>query len=112
MIIVMKKDASEAEVARAIQRVEELGYGAHVSRGEERTIIGVIGNDRPLQDHPLALLEGVERIVPILAPFKLASRDFQPLDTVISLDGIKIGGPAVVTMAGPCAVESEELLMQ
>lgn len=112
MIIVMKKDATDSDIDGAVQAVRDLGYGAHLSRGEERVIIGVLGNDRPLQDHPLAALAGVERIVPILAPFKLASRDFHPQDTVVRINGVSVGGQQVVTMAGPCSVESREQLLE
>lgn len=112
MIIVMKIGASEEEIQGAIQNVRDLGYGAHVSRGEERTIIGVLGNDRPIQDHPLAVLAGVEKIVPILAPYKLSGRDFHPQDTVVSINGIAFGGQQVVTIAGPCSVESREQLLE
>ncbi len=112
MILVMKKDATETEIDGAIQAVRELGYGVHLSRGEERTIIGVLGNDRPLQDHPLSLLQGVEKVIPILAPFKLANRDFHPQDTVVTVGGVNIGGSMVVTIAGPCAVESKEQLLE
>jgi 3-deoxy-7-phosphoheptulonate synthase len=112
MILVMKKDATEAEIDGAIQAVRDLGYGVHLSRGEERTIIGVLGNDRPVQDHPLSLLQGVEKIIPILSPFKLANRDFHPQDTVVTIDGINVGGSMVVTIAGPCAVESKEQLRE
>jgi 3-deoxy-7-phosphoheptulonate synthase len=112
MVIVMKKGATEAQIAHVIQRVEDLGYQAHLSRGEERTIIGIIGNDRPLVDHPLARLEGVESIVPILHPFKLASRDFHPEDSVVSIDSVAVGGARVIVMAGPCAIESREQLWE
>jgi 3-deoxy-7-phosphoheptulonate synthase len=112
MIIVMKKNATEAEIESAVQCVRDLGYGAHLSRGEERVIIGVLGNDRPLQDHPLAVLPGVEKIVPILAPYKLSSRDFHPQDTVVNINGVSVGGQLVVTMAGPCSVESREQLLE
>jgi 3-deoxy-7-phosphoheptulonate synthase len=112
VILVMKSGASEEEIEEAVQAVRDLGYGVHLSRGEERTIIGVLGNDRPLHDHPLALLPGVEKIVPILAPFKLASRDFHPQDTVVKINGIAVGGPLVVTIAGPCSVESREQLLE
>ncbi|MBM3135145.1 MAG: 3-deoxy-7-phosphoheptulonate synthase [Chloroflexi bacterium] len=112
MVIVMKKGATEAQIASVIQRVEDLGYQAHLSRGEERTIIGIIGNDRPLVDHPLARLDGVESIVPILHPFKLASRDFHPEDSVVSIDSVAVGGERVIVMAGPCAVESREQLWE
>lgn len=112
MIIIMKKGATEAQVAQVVQRVEDLGYQAHLSRGEERTIIGIIGNDRPLVDHPLAILDGVESIVPILHPFKLSSRDFHPDDSVVSIDSVAVGGARVIVMAGPCAVESREQLWE
>ena len=112
MIIIMKRGATEAQITNVIQRVEDLGYQAHLSRGEERTIIGIIGNDRPLVDHPLARLEGVENIVPILHPFKLSSRDFHPEDSVVSIDSVAVGGERVIVMAGPCAVESREQLWE
>jgi len=112
MIIIMKRGATEAQITNVIQRVEDLGYQAHLSRGEERTIIGIIGNDRPLVDHPLARLEGVESIIPILHPFKLASRDFHPEDSVVSIDSVAVGGARVIVMAGPCAVESREQLWE
>jgi len=112
MIIIMKRGATEAQITNVIQRVEDLGYQAHLSRGEERTIIGIIGNDRPLVDHPLARLEGVENIVPILHPFKLASRDFHPEDSVVAIDSVAVGGARVIVMAGPCAVESREQLWE
>ena len=112
MILVMKSGASEEEIDDAVKAVRELGYGVHLSRGEERTIIGVLGNDRPLQDHPLAALPGVEKIVPILAPFKLASRDFHPENTVVKINGVSVGGQMAVTIAGPCSVESLEQLLE
>ncbi|MCL4459771.1 MAG: 3-deoxy-7-phosphoheptulonate synthase [Chloroflexi bacterium] len=112
MIIVMKKDATDDQVKHVIDRVEMLGYKAHLSVGEERTIIGVIGDERPLVDEPLELLDGVERTVPILQPFKLASRDFKPENTVISLNGTTIGGSEIIIMAGPCAIESKQQLLE
>lgn len=127
MVIVMKHHASAAEIARVVQDIEELGFRAHLSSGEERTIIGVIGDERPLEPEHFEMLEGVERAVRILHPFKLASRDFHPDDSIIriSLDGTAIrevpngdtkgaiiGAQQVVTMAGPCAVESREQLME
>ncbi len=108
----MRKSASEAQINRVVQEIESLGYRSHLSKGEERTIIGVIGNDRPLADHPLSLLDGVETIVPILQPFKLTSRDFHPADSVIPIDGISVGGNRIIVMAGPCAIESREQLWE
>ena len=112
MIIVMRKDASQGQIDAVAAEVERLGFRAHLSTGEERTIIGVIGDERPLGDSPLEILPGVERIVPILQPFKLASRDFKPQDTVVNLDGVPFGGQGIVVVAGPCAVEDREQLRE
>jgi 3-deoxy-7-phosphoheptulonate synthase len=105
MIIVMKHTATDGDVQRVVDRVEELGLRTHLSQGEEVTIIGVIGDERPISRATFERIEGVERVMRVLAPFKLASRDFKPEDTVIPLNGTRIGGRAVVVMAGPCAVE-------
>lgn len=112
MIIVMKQGATQAQVTNVTARIEQWGCQAHVSQGEERTIIGVIGNGRPLDREPIERMVGVERTVPILRPFKLASRDFHPRNTVIDLNGVSIGGRRLTVVAGPCAVESREQLME
>lgn len=112
MIVVMKKGATGAQIANVTARIEQLGCRVHLSEGEERTIIGVIGNGRPLDREPIERLDGVERMVPILRPFKLASREFHPQDTVVKVNGVSIGGRQVVVMAGPCAVESCEQLLE
>jgi len=113
MIVVMKMEASEQEIKSVVERVEGLGFRTHLSRGEERTIIGVIGDERPVDKDSLGRMHGVERIVPILRPFKLASRDFQPHDTIFQLNShTTIGGPKIIIMAGPCAVESREQIME
>jgi len=111
MIIIMKQGATQAQVTNVTARIEQWGCQAHISQGEERTIIGIIGNGRPLDRAPIERLSGVERTVPILRPFKLASRDFHPKNTVIDLNGISIGGEQVIVMAGPCAVESRDQLL-
>ncbi len=111
MIIVMKQGATQAQVTNVTARIEQWGCQAHVSQGEERTIIGVIGNGRPLDRDPIERMSGVERTVPILRPFKLASRDFHPRNTVIDLNGVSIGGDRLTVVAGPCAVESREQLL-
>src|SRR5512147_2323467 len=98
MIIVMKARSSQEQVAAVVSRIESQGYRAHLSKGEETTIIGVIGDDRPIDPAHFEMLDGVEKTVPILKPFKLASRDMHPLDTIVSLDGIKIGGPQIIIM--------------
>ena len=89
-----------------------MGCQAHLSEGAERTIIGVIGNGRPLDHAQIERMSGVERTVPVLRPFKLASREFHPKDTIFPINGVSIGGKKIVVMAGPCAVESREQLME
>jgi len=112
MIVIMKQGASRAQIANVTARIEGLGCRVHLSEGEERTIIGVIGNGRPLDRAPLERMDGVERTVPILRPFKLASREFHPQDTVVKVNGVSIGGQQLVVMAGPCAVESREQILE
>jgi 3-deoxy-7-phosphoheptulonate synthase len=113
MIIVMKPThQTDDDVARVTRRLEQLGYKVHVSRGTERTVIGAIGDETLLQSQPLDAFPGVERVVPILKPYKLASRDFQPEDTVVQVDGAGIGGRTVQMIAGPCSVEDRGMLME
>ncbi|MEK7301051.1 MAG: 3-deoxy-7-phosphoheptulonate synthase, partial [Nitrospirota bacterium] len=109
MIIVLRPDASEREVDHIIDRLRELGLKSQISTGQERTIIGVIGDDRILHNQPLTALPGVESVLPILAPWKLVSREFKKEPTIIDVGGVKIGGKKLVIMAGPCAVERLEL---
>ena len=117
MIIVMKHNATAQEINGVVEHIESLGFRAHLSAGEERTIIGVIGDERPVEPEHFELFAGVERAVRILHPFKLASRDFHPEDSVVkingssSVDAISVGGNQVILMAGPCSVESREQLM-
>ena len=112
MIIVMKRKADEEKVNNVITWVESLGYKAHVSKGVERTIIGAVGDERGKVALKAAEnMPGVEKIMPILAPYKLASRETKEGNTVIRVGDVEIGGPKCVVMAGPCAVESEEQAM-
>jgi len=112
MIVVMKKGATGAHIANVTARIEQLGCRVHISEGEECTIIGIIGNGRPLDREQIERMDGVERTVPILRPFKLASRDFHPQDTVVTINEVTIGGSQLVVMAGPCAVESHDQLLE
>ncbi len=112
MIIVMQRGSSQPQVQAIVDRVHELGFQAHLSIGEERTIIGVIGDERYLTEGEFTLMPGVEKIVRILSPYKLASRDFHPQDTVVPINGCSIGGDRVIIIAGPCAVESWEQLSE
>jgi len=111
MIVVMKSKASEAEILHVVKRIQELGLEAHRSTGTERTIIGVIGDERLIKKEQLSLLPDVENVIPILKPYKLASREFRPNDSVITVNGVPIGGSEITIIAGPCSVESEEQLM-
>ena len=108
MIIVLKPGTQESDIDDVCRRIEGLGLRAHVSRGEQRTVIGAIGDDRfKTRLQALEALDSVESLVPILQPFKLASREVHPTDTVIEVDGVRIGGLELTIMAGPCSVESE-----
>mgnify|MGYP002682106479 FL=1 len=112
MIIVMRPAASEAEIRTVIGRVERMGYKVHLSQGEARTVIGVVG-EKPIVDREqFDMMEGVERTVRILQPFKLAGREFHAADTVIDVSGVKIGGNQIILMAGPCSVESRTQLLE
>ena len=113
MIIVMKRKADQQELDNVIKWIESVGYKPHVSRGVERTIIGAVGDERGKVVLKAAEnMPGVEKIMPILAPYKLASRETKEGNTVIRVGDVEIGGPKCVVMAGPCAVESEEQLME
>ena len=112
MIIIMKHGATEEQLNAVVSRVEQLGCKTHLSQGEEVTIIGIIGDRRALDRHQLERMDGVERTVLILRPFKLASRAFHPEDSVVRVNGVAIGGREMVVMAGPCAVESREQLIE
>ena len=111
MIIVLKPGVGDAEIEDVCRRIEALGLRAHVSRGEQRTIIGAIGDDRfKTRLQALEALECVESMVPILQPFKLASREVRSTDTVVRVDGAALGGGRIGVMAGPCSVESWDQL--
>jgi 3-deoxy-7-phosphoheptulonate synthase len=113
MVIVMKKNATEAQIDHVIKWIESVGYRAHPSSGVEQTIIGVVGDDRGKEQLTSAEhLPGVEKTVRILKPYKLASREFKEENTVISVGDVKIGGSEFIVMAGPCSIESEAQLME
>ena len=110
MIIVMQQGAGEAQVDGVIRRIEDLGLKAHLSRGEFRTIIGAIGDETLLKPEFFAGLAGVESVMPIMKPYKLASRDFHAEDTILKIGPRKVGGKHLAIIAGPCCIESEEQL--
>ncbi|MGE5173239.1 MAG: 3-deoxy-7-phosphoheptulonate synthase [Betaproteobacteria bacterium] len=112
MIIVVKPDATTEQVDHIIKKIKDLGLQAHVSKGTERTIIGAIGDEAVLRSVPLEAIPGVEKVLPILKPFKLASWEFRREKTVISVGGQQIGDKRIAVMAGPCAVENKALLIE
>jgi 3-deoxy-7-phosphoheptulonate synthase len=112
MVIVMQDHAGKEDIDETVRRVREMGYGVNVSQGEERTVIGVLGDERQIEWEHLELLPGVERVVRILKPFKLASREARPENTVVRVGPVAIGGDSIVYIAGPCAVESREQIIE
>ena len=112
MIVVMKTDAGVKQTGAVITKVQQLGFEPHLSQGEKKTIIGMIGNGAKFDPQTFLAMPGVENVVPILQPFKLASREFKKASTVVSLNGTRIGGNKIVIMAGPCAVESRDQLLK
>jgi 3-deoxy-7-phosphoheptulonate synthase len=112
MIIVMKSSATEQESQKVIARIKELGYDTHLSRGEERTVIGAIGDEREkYMLESLITFPGVENVVPILKPFKLASREGRPEPSIVPANGVRFGGERLVVIAGPCSVENREQIL-
>ena len=112
MIIVMKPDATKENIQKVEERLHQVGLKAHLSTGEDCTIIGVIGDRKKIANLEISMLEGVEKTVRITEKYKLVSRHFHPEDTIVDVDGVKIGGKEVVVMAGPCSVESIEQLRE
>jgi len=112
MMIIMNIEATQEQIDAVVVRIEANGFKAHLSRGEERTIIGVVGNEPIKTREQFIYMPGIDRIVPISRPYKIASREFIPENTVFRLAGIQIGGDQVVLIAGPCAVESRSQLLE
>ena len=113
MIIVVKNGADEQKLQSVIQYLEAQQLTLHISRGEERTIIGLVGvTQEQKQNLNVESLDGVEKIMPVVPPYKLASREFHPEDTVVRIGDLTIGGNELQVMAGPCAVESREQMLE
>ena len=113
MIIVLKPEATQQQIDHIIDRVQKLGLTPHVSKGSERTIIGVIGPEDILRVTPLEVYPGVEQVMPVLAPYKLVSREFKKENSLIKLGkGVEIGGEKLTVIAGPCAVENLDSLYE
>jgi 3-deoxy-7-phosphoheptulonate synthase len=111
MIIVLRAHSTEEQIAQVCRRIEALGLTPHLSRGVERTIIGAIGDERILLDKAIEALPMVEKVLPILKPYKLASRDFHPENTVVDVGGVRVGDRRLAVIAGPCSVESRDGLL-
>src|SRR6516164_3628923 len=107
MIIVLKPQPTPELIQHVLERIEEMGFTPHLSQGVARTIIGVIGDEDKLQVEPLQAIPGVEQVVPILKPYKLASREFHGDDSVFDVKGVRVGGGHLAMIAGPCAIEGE-----
>jgi len=114
MIIVTRPDITEAQIDHIRERIEALGLRTHLSRGESRTIIGCIGDERVLLDVPLHSMPGVESVTPILKPYKLASREFAAEPTRVRVgdqSAAVVGGRQIAVIAGPCSVEGRDMLL-
>ncbi len=107
MIIVLKSTATEDNIQHILKRVEQLGLKANISRGVERTVIGLLGPEDKLRAIPLEVFPGVDQVIPVLAPYKLVSREFKKDNSVIKIGkDIQLGGSKIIVMAGPCSIES------
>lgn len=112
MIIVLKPEATQKQLNHLVSKIKKLGLKPWISKGVERTIVGVIGEEDIIRVQPLEAFPGVEKVLAILKPYKLASRDFKKQDSIIDVGGgVRIGGKKLVVMAGPCSVENEKLLI-
>ena len=111
MIIIMKVGATEKEVKAVSDRIESLGFKSHIVVGEKLTIVAAIGDQQLPEPQTLELMDGVAKVTQVMKPFKLASRDFKAEDTVIPLNGTRIGGQKITVMAGPCSVEDLDQML-
>ena len=111
MLAIMGKTSSETDLQGLLDLLSEEGMTGHVSHGVDRTVVGVVGQTYPELRDKIEMLPGVVEVIPISKPYKLASREFQPIDSEIKIGDITIGGDKIVIMAGPCAVESQEQLI-
>ena len=112
MIVVMSPSATKENLEHVIKKLESLNLRAHLSTGDERTIVGVIGDKKIIANLEMEMMDGVEKTVRITEKYKLVSREFDPVNSVIDVDGVKIGNDKIVVMAGPCAVENAEQLRE
>lgn len=112
MIIIMNQNATKEQIDNVESKLSALGFRTHPIFGEIKTVIGAIGDKRLLNTHSIASMPGVENLVPIMKPYKLAGRELKQSPTVIDLGNVQIGGNEIVVMAGPCAIEDEETFLE
>jgi 3-deoxy-7-phosphoheptulonate synthase len=112
MIIVLKAKATQKEIDSVTEKIKKMGLKTHVSKGTDRTIIGAIGDEGLLKEAQLKAMPIVDKVMPIMKPYKLVSREFKKENTIIKVGDLKIGTNQVIIMAGPCAVESEEQIIE
>ncbi len=110
MIVVMDRNVSQKEVDHLVEMIEKAGLKAHISRGTLKTIVGIIGDESKIEKEALESLDFVEKVMPIQKPYRRASREVHPENTIVNVRGVRFGGNEVVMIAGPCSVESEEQL--
>jgi 3-deoxy-7-phosphoheptulonate synthase len=112
MIIIMSPAATKEQIDKVEKRLSELGFKTHPIFGEIKTVIGAIGDKRLLNTHSISSMPGVENLVPIMKPFKLAGKELKQNSTIVKVGDVEIGGKEVIVMAGPCAIESEEIFIE
>ena len=112
MIIVMNGKTKDSELVNLVNKLHELGHEVNIIRGEKRIVVGVIGDVENLVSVPLYAFKGVEEVIRIMKPYKLASREFKNTDTAVKVKGVTIGGKEVIVMAGPCVVENEQQIFK
>jgi len=111
-LIIMSAEATQEEINKVIEKIKGMGFDVHISKGAEKTIIGIIGDTRGISDEVFKIMPGVAEVISILRDYKLASREFHPEDTIIEVDGVKIGEGTITIIAGPCSVESKQQLVK
>lgn len=111
MMIIMREGATDRDIEHLIEKVKAQGVDVHVSKGSFATVIGLVGDTAKARELPLATFPGVERVVPILKPFKLVNREFHQADTIVDVRGVKVGGNNFTVIAGPCSVEGRDEYM-
>lgn len=111
-MVIMRANATEPQIANVVAYVEKNGLNAHLSRGAERTVIGVVGDIRRVSKETFELMDGVDSVMRISRPYKITSREFQPEKTVFNVNGVKVGSEEILIIAGPCSVEGREQLLE